>query len=339
MESSSVSLSRRRFLQISAAACAACGSAYAGVEEFASPPPHQMTKRAHALGASVSITALGAERAAVEAAIDSAFLELERVESLMSIYRPDSELSRLNRDGILKNPSPQMRQVLSYAKDLSARSDGAFDVTVQPLWKICQSARKRGVSPSADEIAQARSKVDWRQVDISGDAIRLGRRGSAITLNGIAQGYAADLASAALTRRGVTHALIDTGEFRSLGDNGKGRDWSVGIQHPRNPGALISIAKLKGRCLATSGDYQTSFSDDFRRHHIFDPRTGNSPTELASVSIVAPDAMTADALSTAIFVMGPERGAQLARSHPGADAFLVLKNGGTMATGGFPFVS
>lgn len=329
-------LSRRRFLLASAGVCATATGLHAGV---ANSTLHKATKQARALGAKVSITALGSDPTATEAAIHAAFQELERVESLMSIYRPDSELSRLNRDGILRNPDPRLRKVLNFAKRLSAQTRGAFDVTVQPLWELCQSAKRNEVPPSADEIAEARSKVDWRQLEISKDAVCLHKKGASVTLNGIAQGYAADLAGTALARRGITQALIDTGEFRSLGSNTNDKDWSVGIQHPRNVDALISIARLNGRCIATSGDYQTTFTDNFRRHHIFDPHTGTSPAELASVSVVAPEAMTADALSTAIFVLGPEKGARLARAHHGVEAFLVLKNGRTMATDGFPLKS
>ncbi len=110
----------------------------------------------------------------------------------------------------------------------------------------------------------------------------------------------------------------------------------MGIQHPRIEDAYISVAKLDGRCLATSGDYATSFSPDHRDNHIFDPRTGKSPTELASVSVLAESGLVADGLSTALFVLGPEQGLRLIEATPGADALFVLKDGRTLATRGFP---
>ena len=155
-------------------------------------------------------------------------------------------------------------------------------------------------------------------------------------MNGIAQGYAADRAAAALNRHGIRHALINTGEVNALGRKSNDTAWTVGIQHPRREDAYISLARLAGRCLATSGDYATTFSSDFQHHHLFDPRSGRSPTHVSSVSIAAPSALQADALSTAVFVLGPERGLELVQAFRGADALLVKKDGSALATNGFP---
>jgi thiamine biosynthesis lipoprotein len=206
---------------------------------------------------------------------------------------------------------------------------------VQPVWSVYQKAAQRGELPGEAELAAARAKVDWRQLTVRPERLTL-REGAQITLNGVAQGFAADCAVRALKSHGVEHALVDTGELGALGRKEHGEQWTVGIQHPRVPDAYISLAKLEGRFLATSGDYATAFSPDFRHHHLLDPRTGRSPEELASVTIAASSAIEADGLSTAVFVLGPERGADLVRGTPGADAFLVLKDGSTLATDGFP---
>ena len=289
-----------------------------------------------ALGSNVSIVALHSDRRVAEAAIDDAFAELELVEEVMSLYRPHSHLCLLNRDGRLDDPHPYLLEVLRYAGETSLRSGGAFDVTVQPLWSLYSSARKRGRLPDDAEVAAARRSVDWRRVEVSDRCVRLRGEGTAITLNGIAQGFASDRAAAALEARGVAHALIDTGEVNSLGAGDRPDGWNVGIQHPREADAYLYMAQLQGRCLATSGDYATTFSDDFRANHLFDPRTGRSPESLASVSIAAPTGMAADALSTAVFVLGPRRGLALVDSTPGADALFVLKNGRMLKTEGFP---
>jgi FAD:protein FMN transferase len=159
--------------------------------------------------------------------------------------------------------------------------------------------------------------------------------GTSLTLNGIAQGYAADRAMAALAAHGIEHALIDTGELAGLGRR-QGSPWRIGIQHPRAADAFIALARLDHRCLATSGDYATAFSPDHRYNHIFDPRSGDSPQELASVSIAAPTAMEADALSTAAFVLGAQGALDLLATMPGVDALLVLKTGGVIKSNGFP---
>ena len=285
------------------------------------------------------MTALHTNSLQAQAAVDAAFEELELVESLMSIYRPESSLSRLNREGVLCNPHPYLVTVLEAARQMSRRSEGAFDITVQPLWQLFARAQEQGALPESDEIASARRAVDWRRVEVSTGEVRLHGSGTEVTLNGIAQGFAADRASAALHRHGVRHALIDTGELRADGKTADGNDWLTGIQHPRVADAYVSLARLSGRCLATSGDYATPFSDDLRHHHLFDPRTGFSPTELASVSVVARTAMEADSLSTAALVLGADRGAAFIAATPGADALFVRKDSSVVVTKNFPLSS
>jgi thiamine biosynthesis lipoprotein len=219
---------------------------------------------------------------------------------------------------------------------MSRASDGAFDITVQPLWAIFATAAKSGTLPTDEAVAAARAHIDWRNVHIDASQISLHGTGTAITLNGIAQGFATDRARAALLKHGIENALVSAGEIGTLGDKASGEPWRVGIQHPRLADAFISLAKLEGRSLATSGDYATSFTADHRTHHIFDPRSGRSPTQLASVSIAARSALIADALSTAVFVLGPDEGLKLVRDFDGADAFFVLKNGRTLVTDNFP---
>ncbi|MCA9266995.1 MAG: FAD:protein FMN transferase, partial [Planctomycetales bacterium] len=151
------------------------------------------TKTTHALGTEVSITALHDDGNVATHAIDQAFAELRLVEDLMSVYQPDSQLSRLNRERAVEAPHPYFVQVLRVAERMSRQSDGAFDVTVQPLWSLFAAAKKTGRLPADDAIEAARRKVDWRQVEVAAESVRL--RGEAtITLNGIAQGFAADRA-------------------------------------------------------------------------------------------------------------------------------------------------
>ncbi len=317
-----------------AGACAALGT---GGWLWSREQPWQVFRRTfHALGSSITMSVWHRDEAAAEAALDAAFAELEIVENVMSIYRPESQLSRLNQEAMLDNPHPHLVMVLEYATAMAKETDGVFDVTVQPLWELYHNAKKHNRLPSETDVIQARALVDWKRLKITPTRLQLTGEGTAITLNGIAQGFAADAAMAVLRRAGVAHALIDAGEMNALGGKPDGAAFTVGIQHPRHDDAFVSMAKLQDRCLATSGDYQTRFSDDFTHHHLFDPHTGYSPTELASVSIVAPTAMAADALSTAVFVLGAERGMDLVRRTPGTDALLVSKDGQVTATEDFP---
>lgn len=311
-------------------------------DPFIPCPPcelHAATRASSAFGARVSVTAMHEDLQVAGGAADAALGELRRVDELMSLYRPDSPLSRLNREGRLAQPDPGLAAVLRYAAEVSRRTGGAFDVTVQPLWDIYAQSKRAGSLPGRSEIETALGRVDWRRVELSDREVRLHGRGAAVTLNGLAQGFAGDRALAALRRHGVGHALVESGEVGTLGGKAPGDDWTVGIQHPRRGDAWIAMARLNGRCLATSGDYETRFSDDFRANHLFDPRTGRSPEHFASVSVAARTGLEADALSTALFVLGPEEGLKLLRGTPGADALLVFKDGRTLATGGFPAVS
>lgn len=291
-----------------------------------------------ALGTTVALTVAGLPKAKAEAALDAAFAEIETVEQVMSLYRPSSQLCELNRAGVLHKPHPYLVQVLRTAAATSRDTRGAFDVTVQPLWELCAAAKKQGRAPTGGEIAAARARVDWRAVETRDECVRLHGVGRAITLNGLAQGFAADRAVAALAAHGVQHALVNAGEIGTRGGKPDGESWTVGIQHPREPDAYVSLAGLSGRSLSTSGDYETTFTEDFSRHHIFDPRSGNSPSELASVSIAAPTALEADALSTAAMVLGVDETLRLVAGRPGVDALLVTKGGRVLATPGFPQV-
>jgi thiamine biosynthesis lipoprotein len=297
-----------------------------------------VTRTSWALGSNVSMTLVGLPPVAARRALDAAFAELELVEQVLSLYRPESQICRLNRAGVIDEPHPYLVEVLHLARNTAERTGGALDITVQPLWELYATAQKRGRLPGADEVAIARGKVNWRRVEISSRQIRLRGTGTAITLNGIAQGFAADRARAALASHGVEHALLNTGEVGILGTKQQGQPWTVGIQHPRAADAYVALAALDGRSLATSGDYETTFTADFRTNHIFDPRTGQSPQELASATIVAPTAVQADALSTAAMVLGRGATLELAARWPAVDALLVAKDGRTWRTAGFPEV-
>ena len=327
---------RRRFLFCAAGGLGA--AALGGAPLGGDPQWPIVTRTTKALGTDVSIVARHPSPQRAEEAMEVVFTRLAFLEHLLSIYRPTSAISRLNREGELRQPFRDVVTILRHAQEMSQRSGGAFDVTVQPLWEAFASAAKESRLPEPAAVAAARTKVDWTQLEVCDDRVRVLRPGMKITLNGIAQGYAADSLLHTLRTFGVEHALINAGEHAPLGQSAAGDDWTVGIQHPRHADAYVALADLGNRCLATSGDYATAFSADRRYNHIFDPRSGYSPTELASVSVLAPTAMQADALSTALFVLGPDQGLELVHRTPNTDAFFVLKDGGTIATAGFPLV-
>jgi thiamine biosynthesis lipoprotein len=336
-------VTRRRFVSFTAGVAAVSTAALWGLRNQSASASGRWERTGRAFGASATITVLHDDHDSAREAADAAWLELERVERLLTIYQPESAVSRLNATGQLKQPPRELVEVLRVAADMSRRSRGAFDITVQPLWEVYSSSQRHGQLPTREQEAAALALVDWRRVVVENEVVELlpnaaGQR-PRITLNGIAQGYVTDRVLATLAAHGVEHALLDTGEMGALGGKQQREPWRVGIQHPRDPDAYIALADLEGRCLATSGDYSTPLSPDFSRHHVFDPRTGRSPSELSSVSIVAPTATDADALSTAVMVAGWERGRALVESSTDAAALLVAKDGRVAATRGFPLAA
>ena len=319
-------MQRRTFLRASLGLGAAAASAgiwslmqpAAGKLARAPAGPLQMHVAADlAFGTVVSIRVLHADARQAELALADAMAEIRTVDALLSIYRPGSEVHTLNRDARLARPGRHVLAVLDQAHRLSAQTRGAFDITVQPLWELARSG---------SSCAPALPLVGWQRMRIDAAAVTLGA-GMAITLNGIAQGYAVDLARAALQARGIRHALIDTGEFGALGAGEGGRPWRLGVRDPRRSNAYAGTVQIDGRAVATSGDYAMAFTPDFSTHHIFDPATGASPAELAAVTVAAPSGILADGLSTAFMVMGVQRSLALAAEMPGVDLVAMDKQG------------
>ena len=277
----------------------------------------------------------------VERALDAAVAAIRHVEAQMSLFDPTSAVSRLNRDGELRAADGDLLRVQRLAQQVSARSGGTFDVTVQPLWQAWDGARLAGRMPTAQALAQALARVGWRGLEVGSHHVRLRRPGMALTLNGIAQGYAADLARERLRAHGVEHALLDTGEWAPLGRGPGDRPWTLAVADPRAAAestaseAAHAIAALcaEGRSVATSSDAHTTFTADRRHHHIFDPRSGESPTQLASVTVVAPSCALADALSKVLFMGGIPEALALARLW-GVDVLAIDKSGRWQASPG-----
>ncbi len=289
-----------------------------------------------AFGTTVTIKVLHDDAQAADAAIQYALQQVKLVDALMSLHQERSQIFQLNRRGSLQSPDKHVVHVLAFSQQLARLTAGAFDITVQPLWDLFSRAKAQGRLPTPEQIAAIKPLVDWRQLEVSRQQVRLRGAGTAITLNGVAQGYAVDLAIDALRDRGVRHALLDTGEFGAMGRKSRDQQWALGIGHPRQHDALSAVVGMDGRKVATSGDYATFFSPDYRHHHIFDPATGDSPLELASVTVVAPTGLLADGLSTAFMVMGAEKSFALAARMPNVDALLIDKSGTLRKTSGFP---
>lgn len=274
-------MSRRRFLTISAAA--------AGIA--ATPASAFVTQRWRgvALGAPATMRLSGLsgpEAAAVFAAVER---EIARLEDVFSLYRDDSEIVRLNRDGRLSYPSADLLQVLSLSTGLHAATDGAFDPTVQPAW--LSLAQGRVPKPSHG----------WRHLRFTGDQVRFDRPDMAITLNGIAQGHVTDRIAELLKARGLTNVLIDIGEVSAIGGRPDGKQWKAGIADTK--GRVIHRVSLADRALATSAPKGTLLDAAGTVGHILNPIHPEVPAQRQLVSVSAAKAAVADGLSTALCLL------------------------------------
>lgn len=252
----------------------------------------------------------GTDPQALDSALDAAVAALRRVEHATSVYKHAGDLGRLNATGRLTHPDPHLVTLLTYAAALSRDTGGRFDCTVQPLWDLWAACHARGERPSAAALRDTTARVDWRGVTVDPDALRLAP-GTAVTLNSVNQGYAADVVMAELARQGVVDALVDTGEFGARGRHPDGRGWRLGVAAPRDPARLAFTLDPFRRFAATSGDYKTAFSPDYVDHHIFDPSTGTSPPGWSSITVEADSGLEADGLSTALFTLDHAAGRRL----------------------------
>ena len=289
------------------------------------------------LGTTLSLRAGHTNGEQARIALDAAVAAIRHVEAQMSLFNPNSALSTLNREGVLNNPHPDLVRVLQLAQQVSAQSQGAFDVTVQPLWLAWATAQRAGRLPTQDEINVARARVGWRKLEVTADRVRFLRPGMALTLNGIAQGFAGDLARRVLEAHGIEHALIDTGEWSAWGQSPEQGRWTLGIANPRmdssSQSALIAKISMDGRAMATSSDAHYRFGQDDIHHHIFDPHTGYSPRSISSVTVLATSCALADALTKVMFMGDAAQALSLAKRW-NVDVLVVEKNGRWRASEG-----
>ncbi|NMX21711.1 hypothetical protein C5S30_04610 [ANME-1 cluster archaeon GoMg4] len=284
------------------------------INEYAGPPEIERTEQV--MGTYATITIIDGNTTRANIAMDAAFDEITRIETLMSLYNESSEVSSLNRAGTnWTTLSRDTIYVLKKADYYSRISNGSFDITCNPLlnlWMV--KVKKENRMPTPEEIEKAKELVGYEHLIIDEDRsrARFEKEGMSITLGGIAKGYTVDCACKKLTETGIKHALVNIGgDMRAIGDK-NGMPWEVALQNPRDKREYITIIKLDNESVTTSGDYERYFFEDGKRvHHIIDPKTGYSADECISVTVIAKNCTDADALSTAVFVMGPERGKAL----------------------------
>jgi thiamine biosynthesis lipoprotein len=288
------------------------------------------------MGTFTHVVVVADDSATAKKCVAAALEEINRIDELMSDFKSNSDIGRANAEAA-RHPvqvSESTYEVLRKSVEFSQLTDGAFDVTVGPLVDLFRTAKKTGAAPSEEQVAQARTKVGFEKLELDDQnrTVRFSVEGMRLDLGAIAKGYAVDKAAEAAQRCGAIGAMVDIGgNIRCIGSPPKGRDhWLIGVQDPNSAvegvggGGLLFTLKITNASMATSGDYQQFALIEGRRYsHILDPHTGISAEGLSSVTIITDNATDADALSTAVSVMGRQKGLVLIEKFPGTEAILI----------------
>ncbi|MEJ2602061.1 MAG: FAD:protein FMN transferase [Gammaproteobacteria bacterium] len=298
---------------------------------IAQPADAAWVDRAEAMmGTRVSVRLWHDDEQSAARAADAALAEIDRIERLMSTYREDSAISRVNREAAA-HPVPageELYRLVETALRISRLTDGAFDITFDSVGRHYDY--RAGQRPDEATIEREIGRLDYRLVTLVPDrhAIRFERDGVRINLGGIAKGYAVERAAAVLADAGVEHAIVTAGgDSRLLGDRA-GEPWVVGVRDPRSEQGVAVRLPLVDEAISTSGDYERYFEEDgVRYHHILSPATGQPARGVYSASVVGPDAVLTDGLSTSVFVLGVDRGLALIEGLPGYEAIIIDASG------------
>ncbi len=282
------------------------------------------------MGTKVSAEIWHPEDAQAREAVDAVMREMHRIDALMSPYKSDSELSRINREAAERAVpvGKELRGLIQRSLEISRLTEGAFDITYASVGHYYDYRNK--VKPKERVIAAALPAVDYRHVLVGeeADTIAFAHAGVKLDLGGIAKGHAVDKALAVLKKLGIQHALVSAGGDTGILGNRLDRPWMVAIRDPRDRDAVVAMLPLQDEALSTSGDYERYFEHDGKRyHHILNPSNGEPAGLVRSVSILGPNVTTTDALSTSVFVLGVDKGMTLIDSLPGIEAIIVDQQG------------
>lgn len=278
------------------------------------------------MGTRVAVDLWQPDRAEADRLMSAVMDEYRRIDAAMSTYKPDSELSRLNRLAG-KEPlatSPELFELIQQAIDISKRTEGAFDVTYESVGYLYDfRARQR---PSSADIGAKLASIDYQAVILVPErhAVGFSQPQMRINLGGIAKGYAVERGAAILRRAGIRHAVLTAGgDTRVIGDR-RGQPWVVGVRHPRTEGEVVTRLPLVDEAISTSGDYERYFEEEgVRYHHIINPADGMPSQGVLSATVIGPDATQTDGLSTALFVLGRERGLAVVEALADYEAIIV----------------
>ncbi len=327
-------MQRRRFLRLAAASSSTALASLAHGAMAQQNPTGKIAPLAwkgRLLGADSSLALYHENAVVAQRALSAVLARVRALEGLFSLHRADSALSRLNAHSALADAPAPLLELLHYSQALNAATDGAFDPSVQPLFALYADhfakpdADPEG--PSQEALAAALACTGFSGVRFGHGGVRFAQTGMALTLNGIAQGYITDQATAVLRQHGLSHCLVNFGEYRALNTHPSGRPWVIGLAAPEAPWTLMESVNLRNGAIATSAGAGTRFDAAGRFNHLIDPRSGRSAVAIASVSVTAPSATLADALSTALAVSSQDQVTLIMQRFAQAGALLRWRNG------------
>ncbi|MEL4374960.1 FAD:protein FMN transferase [Brucella cytisi] len=293
--------------------------------------PESIIWRGQAMGAPAKIILYHSDRPTAERLLRESALEAERLENIFSLYRAESELAKLNRNGALASPSPDLVEVLRICHKCWQASDGLFDPTVQPLWNCLKKHFSQEHSspdgPSRQLWDEALARVGFGYVLFDDNRIAFTKSSMSLTLNGIAQGYVTDRVTALLQTAGAEHALVDMGEYRALGSRPDGTSWRIGIADLEARAAAEEYVDIRNQALATSSFTGFQFEESGRFNHLLNPKTGFSAALYRRVTVVARDAARADAWATAFSLMDKNQIKVVIGSEPDMSVIAQTRSG------------
>ena len=337
MKSIAPKISRRQFLRITASTGLLVASGLGlATNDIISKQVQTFKETRLLMGSVANLTVISNNAEQAQVALSATFDHMQALEAILSHFREDSQLSQLNSNGSVTGAHPALIEVLTRAVDYGNLTKGAFDISIEPLHRLYRDYARIGEIPSSDEVEASLEYVNYQAIEISQESARFKRQGMAVTLDGIGKGYILDQGASVLHEHGFDNVLVELGGDMSTNGQPAERPWQIAIQQPNANREQQLVARLNGVALATSGDYLNTFTSDHRLHHIIDPKSGISPLEVSSASVVAPTACDADALATSLVVMGRQRGLALVNQLSDVEALIIEKSGDIYQTPDFP---
>lgn len=288
-----------------------------------------VTKTLVLMGSRFEVTAVSADDTLAWESIEAAVAEIQRIEELISSWDPSSQTSKINQQAGIQpvRVDSELFELIRRSLKISRLTGGAFDISYASVDKIWQFDGSMVLLPDSMEVAASVRKIDWQKVTLNADSLSvfLLEKGMHIGFGGIGKGYAANRARALMQRMGITSGLVNAGgDLIAWGERSPGKPWSIGIADPSTPANIFAKLEINNQAVVTSGSYEKFVEFEGKRYaHIIDPRTGWPVQELKSVTILCPDAELADALATAVFVLGPKEGLRLINQLKGISCVMV----------------